>query len=59
MIRGIVFLLIGAVLIVGGLSGRIVMRGTTSGGAIAMLGAVVALFGVYRLLLARKAKSVF
>ncbi len=59
MIRGIVFLLIGAVLIVGGLSGRIVMRGTQSGGAMAMLGAVAVLFGVYRLVLARRSKSIF
>lgn len=59
MIRGIAFLVVGAVLLLGGLSGRIVMRGTQAGIPIAMLGVVAALFGVYRLVLARRSKAIF
>jgi hypothetical protein len=47
--RGIVNILIGGVFIVGGLSGKMVMRGTGSGMALAAIGGVLVLVGLYRL----------
>jgi hypothetical protein len=47
--RGIVNILIGGVFIVGGLSGKMVMRGTESGPALAVIGGVLVLVGLYRL----------
>ncbi len=42
-------ILIGAVFIVGGLSGTMVMRGTESGIALAALGGAILLFGIYQM----------
>jgi hypothetical protein len=47
--RGIISIIIGAVMIIGGLSGKIVLRGTHSGGAAAAIGAVILLIGIVRL----------
>lgn len=42
-------IVIGLVFIVGGLSGEMALRGTDSGGALAVLGVVLVGAGVYRL----------
>jgi membrane-bound ClpP family serine protease len=47
--RGILNIIIGAVMIVGGLSGSLVMRGTESGVALAVLGGVFVVLGLFRL----------
>ncbi len=47
--RGIINIVIGVVFIIGGLSGNLVMKGTHSGGALAVLGGVLCLLGLYRL----------
>jgi hypothetical protein len=47
--RGIISIVIGAVLVIGGLSGKLVLRGTESGIGLAILGGVVILIGVWRL----------
>jgi hypothetical protein len=47
--RGIVNIIIGVVFIIGGLSGNMVLMGTQSGGALAGLGGVLILLGLYRL----------
>jgi hypothetical protein len=47
--RGTLNIIIGAVMIIGGLSGSLVMRGTGSGVALAVLGAVFVVIGVFRL----------
>ena len=45
MTRGILNLIFGGVMIVGGLGGRLVLRGTDSGGALAVVGAVFVVLG--------------
>ena len=47
--RGIISIVLGIVMIVGGLSGTLVLKGTSSGGALAAVGGVVLLIGVFRL----------
>jgi hypothetical protein len=47
--RGIISIVIGLVMIVGGLTGRLVLIGTHSGVALAGLGVLVILLGVLRL----------
>jgi hypothetical protein len=47
--RGILNIIIGAVMIIGGLSGTFVMRGTESGVALAVLGGVFVVLGLFRL----------
>jgi hypothetical protein len=42
--------IIGGVFIVGGLTGKLALRGTNSGWAIAALGGVLVLLGLYRML---------
>jgi hypothetical protein len=51
--RGIVSIVIGLVLIVGGLSGRLVLIGTHSGPALALVGLAVAGIGVVRVIKSR------
>jgi len=46
-------IVIGAVLVIGGLSGQFVLRGTDSGPLLALVGGALALFGVYQLARAR------
>jgi LPXTG-motif cell wall-anchored protein len=47
--RGVFNIIIGVVFIVGGLSGRLVLLGTESGIALAVLGLVLVGLGVFRL----------
>ena len=47
--RGILNLIIGGVMVIGGLSGGLVLKGTQSGGALAAVGAVLCGVGLYRL----------
>jgi uncharacterized membrane protein (UPF0136 family) len=51
--RGIINIIIGAVFIIGGLTGKIALRGTNSGPAIAVVGALLVAFGIYRIMKAR------
>ena len=48
--RGIINIVIGAVFIVGGLSGAMHLRGTNSGPGLAAVGAILVLLGLFRLL---------
>jgi hypothetical protein len=48
--RGIIDIIIGLVMVVGGLSGNLVFRGTDSGGLLAVVGVVLIGFGVFRLI---------
>jgi hypothetical protein len=47
--RGVISIIIGLVMIVAGLSGKIVLKGTQSGMGYAALGAVVLVIGLVRL----------
>ena len=47
--RGVISIVIGLVMVIGGLSGKLVMRGTESGVALAVLGGVVIAIGLFRL----------
>ncbi len=51
--RGLVNVIIGLVFIVGGLSGKLAMRGTQSGVALAAIGGVLLLLGIYRMATSR------
>jgi hypothetical protein len=42
-------ILIGIVFIVGGLSGKLALKGTSSGPALAAVGGVLVLLGIYRI----------
>jgi|tagenome__1003787_1003787.scaffolds.fasta_scaffold20700921_2 hypothetical protein len=53
MTRSLWNLIIGAVFVVGGLSGKLVLLGTSSGPALAALGAALIALGGYRLAKAR------
>jgi hypothetical protein len=47
--RGIISVVLGLVMIVGGLTGKLALRGTDSGPALAALGGVVLLIGIVRI----------
>jgi hypothetical protein len=47
--RGVINIVIGLVMVVGGLSGKLVVRGTQSGIALAVVGAILIGLGVYRM----------
>ena len=47
--RGIFNIILGVVFIAGGLSGKLVLLGTHSGGALAVFGLVLIVLGIYRL----------
>jgi hypothetical protein len=47
--RGIINLIIGGVMVIGGLSGSLVLKGTQSGGGLAVVGLVLIGVGVYRI----------
>jgi hypothetical protein len=47
--RGIINIIIGVVFIIGGLTGSMSLRGTGSGGALAVVGGVLILVGLFRL----------
>ncbi len=51
--RGLINVIIGLVFIVGGLSGKLAMRGTQSGGALAVIGVFLLVLGVYRMAASR------
>ena len=51
--RGIISIIIGAIFILGGLSGRLVLLGTNSGQALAVLGGVLVVIGFIRMAKAR------
>jgi hypothetical protein len=48
--RGALNIVIGLVFIIGGLSGKLVVKGTQSGGALAVIGVVLLGLGAYRML---------
>ena len=52
--RGVLSVVIGLVMVVGGLSGRLVLMGTHSGTALAVLGGVIIVIGVARIIAARR-----
>lgn len=47
--RGIISIIIGGVMVVGGLSGGMVLRGTSSSGGLAVIGFVVIGLGIFRI----------
>ncbi|HEX5243314.1 MAG TPA: hypothetical protein VFW23_08615 [Tepidisphaeraceae bacterium] len=47
--RGIINIIIGIIFIVGGLSGKLVLLGTHSGPALAVLGGVLLVLGIFRM----------
>jgi hypothetical protein len=47
--RGIINIIIGLVMLIGGLSGNLVLKGTQSGGALAAIGVLLILIGLFRL----------
>jgi hypothetical protein len=47
--RGIISIVIGTIFIVAGLTGRMVLIGTQSGGALAAVGVAIVLLGVFRM----------
>jgi hypothetical protein len=51
--RGVINIIFGAIFIIGGLSGKLVFRGTHSGAAIAGVGVFLVLLGVVRLAASR------
>jgi hypothetical protein len=51
--RGIISVILGLVMIVGGLSGNLVLRGTDNGPALAALGGVILVIGIIRIVKAR------
>jgi len=48
MVRGVINVIIGGAMIIGGLSGNLVLKGTQSGADLAVLGVVICLYGLYR-----------
>jgi hypothetical protein len=53
MMRGVINIVIGLVFIVGGLTGKLSMRGTNSGGALAVIGVALVGLGGYRMMTRR------
>ena len=47
--RGIINLIIGGVMVVGGLSGGLMLKGTQSSGGLAVVGLVLIGVGIYRM----------
>jgi hypothetical protein len=47
--RGIINIIIGLVFLIGGLTGQMALVGTNSGGALAIVGVALILFGLFRL----------
>lgn len=54
MARGVINLILGGIMIIGGLSGDLVLKGTDSGGALAIFGVIIAGVGIFRLTSATK-----
>jgi hypothetical protein len=55
--RGIISIIIGLIMIIGGLSGNLVLVGTNSGGALAGVGVIVLIIGAVRVTSALKKKE--
>ncbi len=53
--RGIFNIIVGIVFVIGGMSGELVMKGTESGVALAILGLFLIGLGAYRLMAAKPA----
>ena len=53
--RGVTTIIIGVMCIVGGLTGRLALIGTKSGGALAAVGAGLVIWGIYRVVRSRRA----
>ena len=53
-LKPMVKIIIGLVMIIGGLSGKLVLIGTNSGGALAVLGGVMIAWGIFNLTKARQ-----
>jgi hypothetical protein len=51
--RGVISIIIGIVFIVGGLTGNMALRGTSSGPALAVVGGLLIALGVYRIVASR------
>jgi hypothetical protein len=51
--RGVINIVIGVIFVIGGLTGRLALIGTNSGPAIAVVGALLIAFGVYRMVASR------
>jgi hypothetical protein len=51
--RGIISVILGLIMIIGGLSGNLVLRGTHNGPALAAVGGVVLVIGIVRIVKAR------
>jgi hypothetical protein len=47
--RGIISIVIGLVFIIGGLTGQMQLRGTGSGPALAVVGALLIAYGIFRI----------
>ena len=47
--RGVLNMILGAVFVIGGLSGKLVLIGTSSGPALAAIGAILIVVGLVRL----------
>jgi hypothetical protein len=47
--RGVINIILGVVFIIGGLTGNLSLRGTHSGPALAAVGAVLVVLGIFRL----------
>jgi len=47
--RGVGNLIVGGIFVVGGLTGKLALIGTNSGGALVAVGAVLVGFGIYQL----------
>jgi hypothetical protein len=50
-------IIIGAIMIIGGLSGNLVLIGTDSGVALAGLGAILVIWGIVRIVAAKRSAS--
>ena len=53
--RGVMTIVIGVICIAGGLSGRLALIGTKSGGPLAVLGLGLVIWGIYRVVQSRSA----
>ncbi len=54
MLRGIGNIVIGLIFVIGGLTGHLALIGTDSGVALAVVGGLMAAFGVYRIMSGNK-----
>lgn len=57
MARGVINIVIGAAFVVGGLTGRLALIGTGSGGLLALLGGALLVLGTWRIVAARREAS--